>query len=179
VSTTGIRAPLSIFLFGLCLPLAGLAFLAEEANDGEPPAWDQAIAGLLDRRAGLAAPRMDDLLALAIWGGAILLGATSLVLLSRARSRQLVFWTVSITGVMMIALSIRGLARWLHGSSASFPSASATVAMAAVAALFFLAGSSRARAAVSTVGALFVVGYGFSLVYRNLFVVVREAQQQV
>jgi hypothetical protein len=165
VSTTGIRAPLSIFLFGLCLPLAGLAFLAEEANDGERLAWDQAIAGLLDRRAGLAAPRMDDLLALAIWGGAILLGATSLVLLSRARSRQLAFWTVSITGVMMIALSIRGLARWLHGSSASFPSASATVAMAAVAALVFLAGSSRARAAISTVGALFVVGYGFSLVY--------------
>lgn len=164
VSKTGIRAPLSVFLFGLCLPLAGLVFLAEEANEGERLAWDHAIARLVDRRAGLVAPRMDDLLALAIWGAAILLGV-ALVRRSRVPSRQVVFWTVSITGVMTIALGIGVLARWLHGSSASFPSTSATVAMAAVAALVFLARSSRRRAVISTVGALFVVGYGFSLVY--------------
>ena len=162
--TVGIRAPLSVFFFGLCLPLVSLVFLAEEAKEGERLAWDQAIAGLVDRRAGLVAPRMDDLLALAIWGGAIVLGA-SLALLSRARSRQVVFWTVSITGVLTIALIMSGLAWWLRGSSASFPSASATVAMAAVAALVFLAGSSGRRAVISTLGALFVVGYGFSLVY--------------
>jgi hypothetical protein len=164
MSTTRIRAPLFLFFFGLCLPLVGLVYLAEEANEGERLPWDRAIAGVLDRRAGVAAPRLDDLLALAIWGGAILLGAASLVLLSRARSRQVVFWMVSVTGVLTIALSINGLARWLHGSSAAFPSASATVAMAVVAALVFLAGSSRRRA-VGAVGALFVVGYGFSLVY--------------
>lgn len=164
VSTTRIRAPLSVFFFGLCLPLAGLVFLAEEAKEGERLAWDRAIAGLVDRPAGLVTPRMDDLLALGIWAAAILLGA-SIVLLSRMPSRQVVFWTVSITGVTTIAFGMSGFARWLHESSASFPSNSATVGMAAVAAAVFLAGSSRRRAVITAVGALFVVGYGFSLVY--------------
>jgi len=165
VRATGIRTPLSVLLFGLCLPLGTLAFLAEEANEGERMPWDRAIAGLLDRRAGLAAPRVDELLALGIWAGALLIGATALVLIARARSRQVVFWAVSISGVTLIELSLSGLVRWLDGGSVSFPSSSATVAMAAVAALVVLVGPSGQRAFVSAVGALFVVGYGFSLVY--------------
>jgi membrane-associated phospholipid phosphatase/SAM-dependent methyltransferase len=165
VSSTGIRTQLGVVLFGLCLPLVAFAFLAEEASEGERLPWDQAIAGLLDRRAGLAAPGVDDLLAFAIWGGAILAGATALLLVSKARSRQVAFWTVAITGVAVIELSLSGLARLLEGSGASFPSASATVAMAAVGALVVLARPSRRRVLVSTLGGLFVVGYGFSLVY--------------
>lgn len=164
VSTIRVRAPLSIFLFGLCLPLVAFTFLAEEANEGERLPWDRALAGLFDLRPGLAAPGTDNLLALGIGGGATLLGALALVLVSRGRSRQVMFWTVAITGVTLIALSPSALALWRGGSEA-FPSPSATVAMAAVTALVFLAGSSRRRAVISTIGALFVVGYGFSLVY--------------
>jgi hypothetical protein len=163
VRTIGLRAPLPVFLFGLCLPLLALIFLAEEAKDGEQLPWDQAIAGLVNRQAGLVAPRADELLALAIWGGAFVLG-TSLALRSKAPTRHVVFWTVSITGVLMIAVIMSGLARWFRGSNASFPSASAMVAMAALTALVFLADSNRRRAIIGAVGALFVIGSGFLLV---------------
>ena len=60
-------------------------------------AWDHAIAknGLTAGQASLS-PRMDDLLALAMWGVAILLGVAVFCLdASRVPSRQVVYWTVS------------------------------------------------------------------------------------
>jgi membrane-associated phospholipid phosphatase len=159
------RSPLFVFVFGLFLPIAAFIFLAEEASEGERLPWDRGIAGLFDQRPGLSAARADDLVALGIWVGAILVGAVALVVAAKAKSRQVTFWTVALTGVATIALSLGVVGHWLGGAGASFPSASATVLTAAVAALVYLAGSSRRRAVVGLFGAGFVVAYGFSLVY--------------
>jgi hypothetical protein len=164
VATIRVRAPSSVFLFGVCLPVVVFTLLAEEAKEGERLPLDRAVGGLFHVRSGLTAPGMDDALALGLWGAATLFSVLALVLVWRGRSRQVVFWTVAITGVTLIALIPSGIAL-LFGRWEAFPSSSATVAMAAVAALMFLAGSGRRRAIITTIGALFLVGYGFSLVY--------------
>ncbi|HET8651956.1 MAG TPA: phosphatase PAP2 family protein [Gaiellaceae bacterium] len=136
---------------------------------GAADAWDQSATNALeDRFATLPTPvSAETVLVVGLAVGILVGGAIGMALLVARRGRYALFWAATASGVLLLDPLLKEVFRRpsVSGEGYSFPSGTAMLSMAALAAGLVLVRPGWLRAIVLATGGLLVIAVGLSLVY--------------
>jgi undecaprenyl-diphosphatase len=165
------RTPVAALLATLVVPAAVFAWLGERVARGEALGWDGPAARLIDTtvpRVGVPLGAGSVLVAGALAGAA----ATAAVVVQAARRghlRELSFLALSVGGMLALDPLLKAAFRRppvsADGSGYTFPSGTAMVSLALVAALALLVRRPALRWAAVTAGGAVAVALGVAVVY--------------
>ncbi len=161
--------------FGICIPFAGFAALAEDVYTHEGIGWDLPIQTFVH---SYATPLLDTfftVIATLGFGGVIVVDVLiGLWLMYRRVWGDAIFWVAAVGGAELLNLALKQFFHRLRpdlwsspgrASGYSFPSGHAMASMALVAALVVLLWPSRWRWPALLLGGLFVILVGLSRIY--------------
>jgi membrane-associated phospholipid phosphatase len=153
------------------VPMTIFALLAEEVGDREPIAWDAETArivhGVLHPLPN--PPHLGRFLDFGAGTGLIVVAGAVILVVTRARLRELGFWAIVLGGVLALDPVVKDAFQrpplGKEASGYSFPSGSAMFAMALVAALAIVVQRPRRRLLVAVCGSVFLLGHGAAIVF--------------
>jgi len=153
----------------LLVPSVVFGVIASLVTFGAADAWDRREMNTLDDHvASVPTPvSADEVLLLGLGVGVVAVVTLAIALLAAGKVRHAVFWTLALSGVLVLDPLLKEVFRRPNftGDAYSFPSGTAMLSMAALAAVIALLRPGWLRAIALAVGGLSVIVIGLSVVY--------------
>lgn len=159
-----------MLLLGLIAPLTVFVLLGVEVWERERFGWDGTVTRFIDRYS----PDLplvggaDRLLTAGAFAIVALACVLLVMLVVRRQTRYAIFWAAVVGGILLLDPLLKAIFKRpsIEPSDGgySFPSGTAMLSMAMIAAIVLCARRTLARMLLAALGAIFVLGYGISIV---------------
>ena len=159
-----------ILLLGLIAPLTVFVLLGVGVWERDRFGWDGTVTRFIDRYLPDApvVDGTDRLLGVAAFAIVALASALLVVLVVRRQTRYAIFWAAVIGGSLLLDPLLKAIFKRpsIEPSDGgySFPSGTAMLSMAIIAAIVLCARRTHARMLLTALGAIVVLGFGLSIV---------------